>query len=88
SSRSARLITKRHYLKHDWCKTERLCNSFYIPREGRADRRPFRSCPACAPRRWKTVAVTFHCPGQMPARRRRLVRLVKKCRCMAQRTGH
>ncbi|XP_037086827.1 gremlin-2-like, partial [Pollicipes pollicipes] len=107
SSRRARLITKRRYLKQDWCKTEQLvrrlrepgcrsrrvldnfcygqCNSFYIPREGRRrGLEPFQSCAFCQPRSWRTVAVTFRCPGQVPARRRRRVRLVKRCRCSTE----
>ncbi|XP_043237698.1 gremlin-1-like [Amphibalanus amphitrite] len=106
SSRRARLVTKKKYLKKDWCKTEPLirrlrepgcrsrrvidrfcygqCNSFYIPRESRR-RRAFKSCPSCLPRRWERVSVLFHCPGQVPARRRRTVKLVKQCRCMPRR---
>ena len=79
-------------LREPGCRSRRVidrfcygqCNSFYIPREGRR-RRAFKSCPSCLPRRWERVSVLFHCPGQVPARRRRSVRLVKQCRCMTRR---
>ena len=79
-------------LREPGCRSQRVidrfcygqCNSFYIPRESRR-RRAFKSCPSCMPRRWQKVSVVFHCPGQVPARRHRTVKLVKQCRCMARR---
>ncbi|KAK8788943.1 uncharacterized protein LOC144135471 [Amblyomma americanum] len=50
---------------------------------GRGGAAAFVSCAACKPVKFRTVLVTFVCPGQKPPLRTRPFQRVHKCRCLA-----
>ncbi|XP_065309076.2 gremlin-1-like isoform X2 [Dermacentor albipictus] len=50
---------------------------------GRGGAAAFVSCAACKPVKFRPVRVTFVCPGQKPALRKRTFRRVHRCRCLA-----
>ncbi|XP_074659282.1 gremlin-2-like [Tubulanus polymorphus] len=109
-SRNARVVTKKSYLKREWCKTEPLkqvireegclrstimnrfcygqCNSFFIPRSNKNDtldpEAAFTSCAFCKPKKYSYIIVTLRCPNSKPKYKRRRVKRVKQCKCMAQ----
>jgi len=72
------------------------CNSFYIPKsqaefDDDDDRRSesstaqFRSCAVCAPKKTDWTTVVLRCPRLLPTFRRRRVRVVRHCNCLAVR---
>lgn len=50
---------------------------------GRGGVGAFVSCAACKPVKFRPVRVTFVCPGQKPALRKRTLQRVHRCRCLA-----
>jgi len=48
----------------------------------------FRSCAVCAPTRTDWTTVTLRCPRLLPPFRRRRVRVVRRCSCLAVRVRH
>ena len=108
-SRRAMTITRKTYLKKEWCKTEPLrqvirergcqrftiinrfcygqCNSFFIPKSDRKDvdgGAAFQSCSFCKPKRFTWSYVRLRCPGQRPPVKKKRIRRIKQCKCMAQ----
>jgi len=76
------------------------CNSFYIPKSrpevlgsgGYVDHvtdgdsaGQFRSCAVCAPKKSDWTTVVLRCPRLLPPFRRRRVRVVRHCKCLAVR---
>jgi len=71
------------------------CNSFYIPKsqpeltnhddEYAASSAQFRSCALCAPMTTDWTTVVLRCPKLLPPFRRRRVRVVRHCKCLAVR---
>ncbi|XP_077538248.1 uncharacterized protein LOC144150261 [Haemaphysalis longicornis] len=50
---------------------------------GRGGAAAFVSCAACKPVKYRPARVTFVCPGQKPPLRKRTLRRVHRCRCLA-----
>ncbi|CAN8008672.1 unnamed protein product [Ixodes pacificus] len=72
-------------LRNRYCYGQ--CKSFYVPREhaanGSAAGGAFESCAACRPVKFRSVRLTFVCPGQVPPMRKRTLHRVHRCRCLA-----
>ncbi|XP_071963906.1 gremlin-1-like [Antedon mediterranea] len=60
------------------------CNSFYVPKTVRdREQNAFVSCAFCKPYKYEMKTVTLRCPGRTPNTKRKKIKKIKQCRCIA-----
>ncbi|XP_033105449.1 gremlin-1-like [Anneissia japonica] len=60
------------------------CNSFYVPKTVKdREQDAFVSCAFCKPYKYKMITVTLRCPGRNPNTKRKKIKKIKQCRCIA-----